>query len=849
MFLFTILLFISTTKAYVLEEECLNYTIYPAQYELTIIPHIFKDGTSYFDCDLLITVIANAPNVNIIELDAKELEIKSGSIKVLDGLTDIVNQHRPYEFDNKRGKLFIYLREPMKQYGASRTQYIIRVSFVKYVFLDSEGVFIIPYKGDDGKQAYLYTTRLSPTKAKYFFPCFNNPEFEAVFKFRVYVAPPRPGIQFCNTTFVVANELSRQNFKDDNYGIIEYIPSPQIGVHQMGFHHSQFSNREVKIGEDALIFWSRPSQLPYLSFILQFGENLIHMIHKYSLIKRPLVNGPINIVAVPKNLNGYEIGSWNLLTNSETKLAYINEYTSMKQMEEMMFELSQQLSRIWLGNPGELKRTRWIEEWFKEGVATYFAYYYLTQYNHGGMKPINRIPLSMYGQQMKQRAMAVDWHHSTPALMSFNRTLAVEIPNRYKELVTMKTASILWMVENWLGSEKFHQALIKYINLRRGRFVSIADFMISLDQDTVECMHQFFNGTTASRVLSSWFYQSGYPVVYVNVLRDRTPNAIQLKQRQFSFNDLNRLESNYLIPISYIVQNNENCFNCHQPRFTIGSQTYTFGENLNGGWIILNRNSAGYYRVNYDDTTWKLIANTLKENRHAIDELNRAQIVNDIFALYAAGDVSEEIALDVLEFLNMELSSLVWDSAISGFELLKTDGAHMTKINYEEWQAFMRQKVSTIYKRLMDDIERRPEIRFFRSNIIEFACAIKHQPCISDMWRIYGDYKEGRLRLDPDFRAACYYVVLNDANGNLAVENFNDFENEDKTRAEHALREENRFLYRVPIGHPRPLPIKMSTTTTTEVPTTIKVAGCNGAKKKLIPIVLLSLAFLTSKSI
>lgn len=67
---------------------------------------------------------------------------------------------------------------------------------------------------------------------------------------------------------------------------------------------------------------------------------------------------------------------------------------------------------------------------------------------------------------MKHKAMAVDWHHSTPALATFNRTLAIEIPSRYKELVTMKTASLLWMVENWIGSEKFHQALIKYINSR-----------------------------------------------------------------------------------------------------------------------------------------------------------------------------------------------------------------------------------------------------------------------------------------------------------------------------------------------------------------------------------------------
>lgn len=53
--------------------------------------------------------------------------------------------------------------------------------------------------------------------------------------------------------------------------------------------------------------------------------------------------------------------------------------TSIKQLERMKFELSQQLSRLWLGNPGESQVTRWREEWFKEGMATYMAYYLLTQ--------------------------------------------------------------------------------------------------------------------------------------------------------------------------------------------------------------------------------------------------------------------------------------------------------------------------------------------------------------------------------------------------------------------------------------------------------------------------------------
>ncbi|XP_072939931.1 aminopeptidase N-like [Epargyreus clarus] len=796
------------------EEECLNYTVYPVQYDITLFPHIYQDGNSYYDCDMVITVIANAPNVNIIELDSHGLDIKDGSIKVMYGNVDIVNQYRPYEYDERKGKLYIYLNEPLKQYSVSKTQYLIRISFNKRLKPDSDGIFIVPYDGEDGKR-YIYTTRLSPNRAKYFFPCFDNAQFEAVFKFKVYILPPHSGTQYTNTSVVISKEQRKYSLKD-NYVIIEYMPSPQVALHQLGFHYSQFGSRQVtaKNTNDTLVIWAPVPNLQYYTYVLKFGETIINLIHEYASINRPLVYGPINIVAVPLILNGYEIGSWNLLTNGENRLAYRPEDTSIKQIDRMTFELSQQLCRIWLGNPGEPERTRWKEEWFKEGVATYLAYYFLAQYNFGDISAGQRRPIGFYGLQMKHRAMAVDWHHTTPALVSFNRTLAIDIPSRYKELVTMKTASILWMVENWIGSEKFHQALVNYINSRRGKYISLDDFMVSLDRDTVECLQQFFNGSTASRVLNSWFHQSGYPVVNVQVFRDRTPNAIMLKQRQFSFTNENRHDSNYLIPISYIVQDNQNCFNCYQPRFTIGMQTYTFGENLNGGWIVLNRNASGYYRVNYDEETWRLIAKTLMEDHLAIGELNRAQIVNDIFALYAAGDVNDEIALEVLDYLNKELSYTVWDSAVAGFEFLTTEGTRMTKTLYEEWQNFMRHKISTIYKRLME-VEQRPKTRLFRNRIVEFACALNHKPCWNDMRRMYNNHIEGRQRLNPDFREACYYIRVNEGDQTIVNSNLNHFELEDKLSAEHKMREMSRFLYRIPVGTPRPQPLKRSTTTTT----------------------------------
>ncbi|CAG9795009.1 unnamed protein product [Diatraea saccharalis] len=828
--------FASTTQGtFVVDEECLNYTIYPVQYELIISPYIYDDR-AFYDCHITITVIANAPDIRMIELDARNMTISGESIKVYKGDRNIVNGPRPYVYDRSLGKLYIFLNEALIPYKGRHLQnYMIRMSFRKEVTYDSTGVFLVRYFDENHKLKYLMQTRLSPDKAKYFIPCFDNPQFESVFKITVYQMPPGSHVQYSNTSIVIAQELKGEQLTDNRI-VIQYMPSPQVTLYQLGFHYSQFSKVHLssKYTNDTLVLWAPTDEIKNCYFILRFGIAIIDIIHEYSSINRSLVIGPINVVGIPTYLNGYEIASWNLLSNNVIRVIYLPEFISVRQIEQMKFELAQQLSRIWLGNPGEEARTRWKQEWFKEGVATYLAYHFLAQYDYAEQHKKYQQSLYYYGIRMKQIAMSHDWHHSTPALINFNDELAVNIPHRYKELVTMKTASLLWMVENWLGSEKFHQALVKYINSRRGKFISLPDFMQSLDHDTVECFHQFFNGSTASKILNSWFRHSGYPVIDVYVMRDSSSNVIQLTQRRFSFTLENRQETDYLIPISYIVQNISNCYNCYRPRFTIGRQTYTFKENLNNGWIILNRHASGYYRVNYDETTWKLIAQTLKNDMSLIDELNRAQIVNDVFALYTSGDISQDLAQYVLDYLDQERSFLVWEAVISGYEMLRTDGAkcHMTKILYREWQSFLRMKVVPMYKILTNSIEQQRHIRYFRSKIIEFACTIKYEKCLNYANHLLKQWRNKNQRIDPDSRPACYYVTYDSSNGFSNTDVFNAFESEDKSYAEYLHRKESNFLVRIPIGEPRPQNISMSTTIKPEPLSTEKSALTDISKDK-----------------
>lgn len=150
-----ILFFLLTASANAdLIEECMNYTIYPLQYELNIMPYIFKDR-SYYQCDITIDVIANVPGIQVIDLDAKDLDIQEGSIKVLYGNNDIVNGARPYEYDEGNGKLYIHLREPLRRYDAKTKAlfvYKIQMTFTKYLTENSPGLFLVKYYDEESKE-------------------------------------------------------------------------------------------------------------------------------------------------------------------------------------------------------------------------------------------------------------------------------------------------------------------------------------------------------------------------------------------------------------------------------------------------------------------------------------------------------------------------------------------------------------------------------------------------------------------------------------------------------------------------------------------------------------------------
>lgn len=79
---------------------------------------------------------------------------------------------------------------------------------------------------------------------------------------------------------------------------------------------------------------------------------------------------------------------------------------------------------------------------------------------------------------------------------------------------------------------------------------------------------------------------------------------------------------------------------------------------------------AGFYRVNYDTDNWDALIKQLNDTPSDIHLLNRAQLIDDSFALAQAGQLNYSVALSLSKYLKKEDSVIPWYSAKNSLSYL-----------------------------------------------------------------------------------------------------------------------------------------------------------------------------------
>lgn len=90
------------------------------------------------------------------------------------------------------------------------------------------------------------------------------------------------------------------------------------------------------------------------------------------------------------------------------------------------------------------------------------------------------------------------------------------------------------------------------------------------------------------------------------------------------------------------------------------SQTLEIPELTSDDWLIVNKLSSGYYRVLYDRQNYQLISNALIEDMNQLLPLDRASLIDDVYAFCENDVLTYDVFFDLLRYMQSEYFYAPW---------------------------------------------------------------------------------------------------------------------------------------------------------------------------------------------
>jgi len=255
-----------------------------------------------------------------------------------------------------------------------------------------------------------------------------------------------------------------------------------------------------------------------------------------------------------------------------------------------------------------------------------------------------------------------------------------------------KAGSILRMLENLVGSEKFEQAVTNYLKKFSFKNAITADFLT----EVAAVVSEF----DVKELMSTWTEQMGYPVL--NVKRSSDAGFTITQQRFLSNKDSyneaaepSKFGYKWSVPITYFVDTSKSD-EVSSLIFKYDQESVGVAVNTDVKWIKLNVHQVGYYRVNYESSIWDQIIQQLIEKPSRFDIADRAHLLNDAFALADASQLSYTVPLEMTAYLAQEMDFVPWYVAASKLQSLKN--TLMYTDSYVSYLTYARTLLTNVYK-------------------------------------------------------------------------------------------------------------------------------------------------------
>ena len=503
------------------------------------------------------------------------------------------------------------------------------ISFAGILNDKLRGFYRSTYSDADGVEQVIATTQMQSTDCRRAFPCWDEPEFKAVFGITLDIADGLDAISN-------GPEIERVTSEESNDGrrtVIRFADTMIMSTYLVAFIVGQLEmTAPIDVNGSPMRVVHVPGKSHLTDFGMDVGVFCLKWFEEYYGIPYP--SDKVDLAGLPDFAAG-AMENLGCITFREN-LLLVDPATSTQNEQQLVVDVvAHELAHMWFG---DLVTMRWWNGiWLNEAFATFMEIAACNAYRPDWER------WTSFGLE-RSAAFDVDALDSTRSV-EFEVRSPADCEGMFDVLTYQKGGSLLRMLEQYLGEQTFREGVSHYLRLHSYQNTETNDLWDAIESTS---------GEPVRRIMDSWIWQPGFPLISAAVSDDGT--SVELSQQRFLLNPQSATrptEQMWVVPIH--VSNGGTTTTV----LLDGMQT-TVALTDPAAPVIVNAGGHGFYRVAYDATLRARLAGALGD----MDTLERYSLVDDAWAATVAGNLSSVELLTFLEEFGNEREHAVWQAVV-----------------------------------------------------------------------------------------------------------------------------------------------------------------------------------------
>jgi puromycin-sensitive aminopeptidase len=430
---------------------------------------------------------------------------------------------------------------------------------------------------------------------------------------------------------------------------------------------------QIDVDGTPVRIWAPPGKIHMAEFAKLIARHSLEFFNKYYGIKYP--GDKLDLIAIPDFAAG-AMENLGAVTFRETALLVNEKTATHAELERVADVVAHELAHMWFGDLTTMKW--WNGIWLNEAFATFMELLAVDSFKPQWKR------WESFGIARAQ-AFAIDGLKSTRTI-EFPVYKPEEAQGMFDILTYQKGASVLRMLEQYLGAEDFRRGICLYLNKHKFGNTETEDLWQAIEEASKQPVAQMMN---------SWIFQEGHPLVSVEL--DQSGKKIIFRQQRFSYNSSGarsdapasaavgavadiaaknavkganaKQTEHFQVPVMFKVKfKDKGADQTKSERLLLTEAVHELKFDGQVEYVVVNEGGHGFYRVRY---TPDLLNALTYSGSHALSAIERFNLVGDTWSAVLAGMQPLREYLELLKSFQNETDKNVWTAIIGSLHYLE----------------------------------------------------------------------------------------------------------------------------------------------------------------------------------